>query len=128
MTKLLLSIVFFLLSIYITTAQSNVQFERYTIENGLSSNKVSQVYQDSKGFIWVATRDGLNRYDGYHFQVFKNNPQDATSLPDNFVQHLFEDKNGTLWIGTEKGLSYYDHAQQCFFNIQVGKKKCPKIY
>jgi ligand-binding sensor domain-containing protein/serine phosphatase RsbU (regulator of sigma subunit) len=127
MKKLLLLIILLIYNLnYHTLAQSNVKFERYTIENGLSSNQIFQVYQDSKGFIWIATRDGLNRYDGYYFQNFKNIPQDSTSIAHNAIQALCEDSEGILWIGTGNGLSYYNSTQQNFKNIILDNKNKDK--
>jgi ligand-binding sensor domain-containing protein/serine phosphatase RsbU (regulator of sigma subunit) len=120
--KKLLTVILLLFCFYQNIAQSNVKFERYTVENGLSSNQVFKVYQDQKGFIWVATRDGLNRYDGYHFQNFKHNPQDPHSLQNNAVQYICEDKEGRIWIGTEIGLSYYENTTQQFNSIPINLK------
>ena len=72
-------------------------------ENGLSQNTIHHILQDSKGYIWFATEDGLNKYDGYNFTVYKNNLQDKYSISDNFIWTIFEDKSGTLWIGTNSG-------------------------
>ena len=75
------------------------------IEDGLSQSTIFASLQDSKGYMWFATRSGLNRYDGYSFKVFYNDPKDPTSLSDDGTNSLFEDKNGSLWIGTIYGLS-----------------------
>jgi ligand-binding sensor domain-containing protein len=63
-------------------------------EDGLSQNTVHSILQDSKGFMWFATEDGLNKYDGYNFTVYKNNPRDKNSISDNFIWTIFEDKKG----------------------------------
>src|SRR5690606_27434495 len=80
-----------------------VNLDHISNDNGLSQNTVHYMMQDSKGFIWFATEDGLNRYDGYTFTIYKNNPQDRSSIPDNFIWTIHEDFNGDLWVGTNNG-------------------------
>ncbi|MBL7959636.1 GHKL domain-containing protein [bacterium] len=79
--------------------------ERISIEQGLSQSVVNTIYQDKKGFLWFGTQDGLNRFDGYSFIVFKNEPGNANSISNNTVQALYEDVAGNLWIGTLGGLN-----------------------
>ncbi|MEJ2614669.1 MAG: two-component regulator propeller domain-containing protein, partial [Ignavibacteriaceae bacterium] len=84
-------------------------------EDGLSQNTVHSIIQDKEGFIWFATEDGLNKYDGYNFKIFKNNPQEKNSIPDNFIWTIYEDRNGTLWVGTNnKGLCRFDRSTEQF--------------
>ncbi|MGE5806617.1 MAG: two-component regulator propeller domain-containing protein [Ignavibacteria bacterium] len=84
-------------------------------EDGLSQNTVHSILQDSKGFMWFATEDGLNKYDGYNFTVYKNNPRDKNSISDNFIWTIFEDKKGVLWIGTNSGgLCRFDREKEVF--------------
>ncbi len=77
----------------------DIQFEHLTVEDGLSSNTIFSIIQDSRGFLWIGTYDGLNRYDGYEFKVYKNVPEDSTSISDNMIRALHEDKYGDIWIG-----------------------------
>ena len=96
-----------------------LRFERLTLEDGLSQNTVFTLLQDRQGFLWVATQDGLDRYDGYSFTVFKNDPQNSNSLSLNSVLSLFESQNGTLWIGTwGGGLNRYDPQTGTFTRYQ----------
>jgi len=99
-------------------AEKEITFERITATNGLSSNHVLSICQDRYGFLWIATANGLNRYDGYEFKVYKHQPDDTTSLPSNEVNHVFIDKKGLLWVGTLEGLSCYDRAHDSFINYQ----------
>src|SRR5687767_1782870 len=78
------------------------------INQGLSNNSVRCILKDHKGFMWFGTFDGLNRYDGYSFRVFRNKVNDSTSLINPFINALNEDKKGNLWIGTRRGLSIYN--------------------
>lgn len=89
-------------------------FNNVGFEQGLSNTVLSDITQDPYGYIWIATQSGLFRYDGYDFKVFKNNSDDATSIPDSYVNDLFIDKAGALWIGTDVGLAKYNYEKQTF--------------
>ena len=81
------------------SAQTNdFQFDRLTTQDGLSHNEVLSICQDSRGFMWFGTRDGLNRYDGHTLNIYRNIPGDSTSLYSNTVWDIREDKNGNLWV------------------------------
>jgi hypothetical protein len=86
-----------------TPARSNLRFDRISVEDGLSHSTVNAILQDSYGFMWFGTDDGLNRYDGYGFTVYKHNPDDPHSLSHNRVWSLYEDSSGGLWVGTYGG-------------------------
>ncbi|RYY14608.1 MAG: histidine kinase [Chitinophagaceae bacterium] len=100
-----------LLTCYHSWAQpASLYFENITTQNGLSHNKVNCIIQDKRGFIWIGTDDGLNRYDGSHFTIFKNNPGDTTSISGNIIRDIFEDENEVLWVATaDGGLTRYDY-------------------
>jgi ligand-binding sensor domain-containing protein/signal transduction histidine kinase len=95
-----------------------IKFKRISLDQGLSQSIVYDVLQDRYGLMWIATWDGLNRYDGYTFRVYKNNPDDATSLCHNSIRDLYEDRQGTLWIGTDQGLCQYDRPNDRFIRYQ----------
>ncbi len=97
----------------------SVRFERITVENGLSQNAVLTILQDQRGFIWLGTEDGLNKYNGYAFEIFKHDPEDPSSISDNLVSKLFEDKFGVLWIGTRTGLDRYDPSTGSFSHFET---------
>ena len=86
----------------------DLKFTHLTTNDGLSQGYVVDILQDRRGFMWFATRDGLNRYDGNAFVVYKNNPNDPDSLSSNFLQDLMEDDHGYLWIATNTGVNKFD--------------------
>ena len=93
---------FVILSFVLTTsnyAQENFVFENFSIPQGLSNPTINCICEDKYGFLWLGTNDGLSRYDGYEFKVYKNNPSDSTSLPGNSIRTISEDNEGNLWIG-----------------------------
>ncbi len=101
---------------------TNIAFESLTINDGLSQGMVNRIIQDRFGFMWFATKDGLDRYDGYHFKVYRHDPQDPTSIADSHVQSLLEDSKGRMWTGTASGnLELFDHASGRFEHIMLEK-------
>jgi len=84
---------------------NNIRFEHLTVNDGLSSNTVNCIYQDSQGFMWFGTAGGLSKYDGYNILIFSHDPKDSSSLSDNYVKAIQEDKHGNIWIGTSNGLN-----------------------
>jgi ligand-binding sensor domain-containing protein/two-component sensor histidine kinase len=91
----------------------SLYFSKLTDVNGLSHRKVNCILQDKRGFMWFGTDDGLNRYDGNKFMIFRNEPTDSTSISGNIITSLVEDKNGVLWIATaDGGLTRYDYRLQ----------------
>ncbi|MGA0560567.1 hybrid sensor histidine kinase/response regulator transcription factor [Larkinella sp. VNQ87] len=91
-----------------------------TISNGLSQGMVFDLKQDRNGFIWIATKDGLNRYDGHNFTVFTHDPYNSNSLSDNYCTALLLDRNGRLWVGTHnQGLNLFDDRTRRFYHITI---------
>lgn len=86
----------------------HIPFKYLTVEDGLSQNSVVSIAQDSLGFMWFATRNGLSRYDGYSVQIFESNAEDSLTLTSNSVNSLEVESGTTLWIGTSRGLSKWD--------------------
>ncbi|MCR6722616.1 MAG: hypothetical protein NVV59_20500 [Chitinophagaceae bacterium] len=82
--------------------------------DGLSSNTITSIIQDSKGFMWFGTRNGLNRFDGTNFKIFRNDPLDSLTLGSNSILSLCDDEAGTLWIGTYKGIYHYNPEKEIF--------------
>lgn len=103
--------------------QQNLRFEHLDINSGLSQNHIMCILQDSRGFIWLATRDGLNRYDGYQFTIYKHDRNDSTSISNNFITGILEDKNGDLWISTRGGgLNKYNKETNRFSSFRNDPK------
>ena len=112
-----LTIILFLLfyGLLARAAGPAAYFERLSIDDGLSQNTIFNIVQDRKGFMWIATMDGLNRYDGYEFKVYRHDPQDPNSLSENSLSSLYLDATGTLWIGTRGGgLNRFDATADRF--------------
>jgi ligand-binding sensor domain-containing protein/signal transduction histidine kinase len=98
---------------------ATVQFQQISLEEGLSQSVINVILQDRRGFLWFGTQDGLNRYDGYNFKIYKPNPEDPGSLSDGWVESLFEDKDGYIWIGTyQGGLDKYDPLTDTFTHFR----------
>ncbi len=112
--RTLLCVTMLCLSALGASAQDLVRFEHISVDEGLTQNEVSAALQDSMGFLWIGTPDGLNRYDGYEFAVFQFDPTDPTSISDNRITSLLETSNGTLWVGTADGLNRYDPEMVAF--------------
>src|SRR5688572_3300388 len=91
------------------------------IEQGLSNNTVRCIIQDHYGFMWFGTYDGLNRYDGQNFKVFRNKFSDSNSLVNNIITAIVEDDHHFIWIGTRQGLSRYNPLLGNFTSITYGQ-------
>lgn len=106
--KLTHFILLIFLSAFAFGQQKTIKFDTYSLEDGLSQSSVTGIVQDRYGFIWISTQDGLNRYDGYSFKTFKNNPNNSNTIPNNYVHFLDEDESGNLWFGTNRGIGKMD--------------------
>ncbi|HSX59381.1 MAG TPA: two-component regulator propeller domain-containing protein [Tahibacter sp.] len=98
-----------------------VRFRNYDVEDGLSHGRVSALAQDRSGYLWIGTRDGLNRFDGKRFRIYRHDAEDPDSLPDNVIMSLAIGEDGTLWIGTAGGgLARYDEERDRFQTFRAG--------
>lgn len=102
---------------------SNLKFENYDLTENISSSTCLEIFQDSEGFMWFGTIDGLNRYDGYNFEVYRPILNDPTSLSNNRINSILEDNNGYLWIGTSNGLNVFDKKRQSFYRVALHDQK-----
>jgi len=112
-----LPLLLFLYSFPFIAAQT-IQFSTHTIDDGLSQGTILASLQDSKGYLWFGTADGLNCFNGYEFTVYRNKPDDSNSLLDNEIMALVEDELGNIWIGTALGLCRYTPSTQQFTHFQ----------
>ncbi|MFC2088158.1 two-component regulator propeller domain-containing protein [Calditrichota bacterium] len=117
--------IFFLLfffPVFLTSQHENIKFEHITVEHGLSHEKVRCLLQDSQGYMWFGTEDGLNKYDGYKFTIYRHDPDDSTSIGSNYIDDLFEDHSGTLWIGTfTGGLNKFNREKETFTRYKYNR-------
>lgn len=95
----------------------DLKFTSIGKEKGLSSSNVTSITQDSVGYVWIGTQDGLNKFDGFNITVYKNNPEDSLSIPQNNIRCLFTDIDGVVWIGTDNGLCSYIPSRDNFCRI-----------
>lgn len=93
-------------------------FTNYSINDGLSQSVVNCIFRDSKGYIWMGTQNGLNRFNGEIFDVFSYDPFDTTSISNNWIYAITEDRNGNIWVGTKNGLNIYLTDKNLFVRIQ----------
>ena len=98
-------------------AQTVFRFEHLGVKEGLSQSVVTATLQDREGYLWFATEEGLNRYDGYQFAVYRHDLNDSTTIASSRVGSLFEDRDGTLWVGTYVGLDRFDRATETFEHV-----------
>jgi|SRR5690606_11283506 len=103
-----------LLSIDSMAEERYLNFMNLSSRDGLSSNIVNIILKDRYGFMWFGTDDGLNKFDGKEFKVYKHNSEDPSTIPTNEIVDLHEDKKGNLWIATGEGLVLYDRKTDSF--------------
>src|SRR5688572_17456210 len=116
MNKDCLFLVFFVCCTNISFSQSRY-FRHYQVEQGLSHNTVFCTAQDQRGFLWMGTKDGLNRFDGYTFKIFRNSPGDSTSIGDNFIRSLHVSGNDSIYAGTRNGVYRYNAITESFTTL-----------
>ncbi len=97
-----------------------LKFKHYSLTEGLSQSSVLCILQDSKGFLWFGTRDGLNKYDGHVFKTYRHNSLDQYTISNSYIKTLVEDEQGMLWAGTFNGLNKYLPNEDRFMPIELG--------
>lgn len=116
------AILLLLISIFFNQGLYAQNREYYSTDNGLSNSLINQIYQDRRGFIWIATEYGLNRFDGINFKIYKHIDGDSTSIRHNYVRTLFEDSSGNFYVGTISGLMKYNWATDSFEDIKIHRE------
>ena len=101
----LVSVFFIITLTNISEAQEHINFKHITIENGLSQSNAQTIYQDSNGYIWIGTNEGLNRYNGFEMKVYKADKDKKNTIINNYILSIQEDNEKNLWVGTNKGIS-----------------------
>lgn len=112
-----LQLIFLIFSCAGLYSYPNYSFKHYNINNGLSQNTVRCILQDKTGFMWFGTKDGLSRFDGTTFKIFKFSPDG--DLTNNVFHHILEDKNGNIWVATEGGIYIYNPLMEKFERFRV---------
>lgn len=112
---------------FVSGAQPNFRFDHLTIQDGLSQSQPYCIFQDSKGYVWIGTQDGLNRFDGYDFKIYKNDPFDSTTLTHNWVWSVAEDAHGDIWVGTFQGLCQYVRNEDRFIQYYYSMEDSTSI-
>jgi len=112
-----------LVAFSLSSFSNTYYFRHYGNEEGLSNNTVFSCLQDSRGFMWFGTKEGLNRFDGIRFKTFFHQPNDSTSLISNIGSALEEDNEGNIWIGTHNGICYYSPDEGIFKKINDPQNK-----
>src|SRR5690349_6358088 len=105
-----------------------LHFSHIGTPSGLSNLNVNAILQDKRGFLWVGTADGLNRYDGYKFRVYRNDPKDSTTIGGSYIQDMAEDRDGNIWITTVGGgLNKFDRTANRFHRFRHDSKNINSI-
>jgi ligand-binding sensor domain-containing protein len=113
--KIFILFVFYILSnLQFLLHGSDFYFRNISVEDGLSQNMVYSIFQDKTGFIWFGTMDGLNRYDGIQYRIFKNERENPKSISSNRIFSILQDEENKIWIGTANGIDIYDPINERF--------------
>ena len=111
------------LFLLLTMSASYLKAEKvrlFTPDDGLSNSHINHIYQDSKGYIWISTENGLNKFNGYDFEVYSSVPNDPASIQGNYVSCVYEDSRGLFWVATSNGLFQYDRTRNIFSPWKMG--------
>lgn len=106
----------------VAAERNGLRFYHLGQEDGLSHSTVFSINQDRKGYMWFATSDGLNKFNGYNFTVYRHAYGDSTSIASNTSRCIMVDGSGRIWVGTSEGLSLYDSDKERFVNYYISRK------
>ena len=126
-TKHLLLTFFLYTTLLSAQNASGFQFRKYQVNEGLSENTVASIIQDKKGFLWLGTKDGLNKFDGINFTIYRNQEGNEKSLGNNFIKSIVEGKNNELYIGTDDGLYIMNVVDETFEKLETKLNVVNKI-
>ena len=101
------------------TFGQSLSFDHYAVEDGISQSEIRSIFQDSEGYIWLGTQNGLNKFDGYTFEKFFYDPADSSTISNSWIFDIAEDANGFLWIATKGGLNKYDKRTDRFTRVSL---------
>lgn len=123
-----LFLAFFFIPVFLPAQGKQLKFEHLQTDAGLSQSNVLCILQDSRGFMWFGTRDGLNKYDGYRFTTYRNNPKNKLSISNNYVPDIIEASNGDLWIATwGGGVNRFDREDGSFTAYKHDSKNLKSV-
>ncbi|MCU4157042.1 hypothetical protein J1N10_13715 [Carboxylicivirga sp. A043] len=122
MNKVRFICLFILYASFCFAQDSPMRFQSITINDGLSLSSVYCIKKDSKGFMWFGTEDGLNRFDGYHFTIFRTDVNNPNSICYKWIEHIEEDANKQLWFGSRNGLSHFNPVNEVFTNFNKNQE------
>jgi signal transduction histidine kinase/CheY-like chemotaxis protein/ligand-binding sensor domain-containing protein len=121
-------LILFIIAIHGNAQKHRISFEHLTSNEGLSQSNVLCIMQDSRGYMWFGTQDGLNKYDGYELKIFRNDPSNPSSLSNDFIRAITEDKYGNIWIATwGSGINRFDRKTERFIHFQNDPKDTKSI-
>ena len=116
---LLLIILLITTNIVYVSAYNNINFKNITSEDGLSQGTVETIIQDDQGYIWLGTNDGLCRYNGYEFKIYKHDEELENSITNNYIVDIKQHNSGNIWVGTANGLSKIDTKTDLITNYNM---------
>ncbi len=124
-------VVLFFFSCFLHAKEKTLQASSYfSVQDGLSQTTVNCLFEDSEGYLWIGTRDGLNLYNGYNFEVFRVNPSLQNSISDNYIRAIEETDDGKIWIATNYHIAIYDKTKHVFHTVKVTRVRndLPVVY
>ena len=116
-------IIFLSIELYCYSQPSQLRFNHLNVDNGLSQGVNNCIYKDSRGYVWISSFDGLNRFDGLACTIYRENLKDSLAIHGTLFLNILEDKKGNLWIGSNRGLNFYDRIHDRFLNYRLPGKK-----
>src|SRR5574344_1689283 len=114
MRKSIIYIILILITSHLFAESNDLQFKRLDVNNGLSSNQVNTIFKDSRGYLWIGTVNGLNRFDGYSSKIFRKSNDRSGTISNNTINAIFEDHRGKIWVTTTGGLNIFDPETEQF--------------